>query len=110
MGRSSAVVPSPSTKRSLRRRDPGTVSASAAETVPGSLLLRLRFVDGEGTTAELRPIQRADGLCRFFLRGHFHEPEAARLACELIGDHFHRRDSALLGKQLSELLLGCRIR
>ena len=52
-----------------------TAAAATTEPIPGSLLLGLRFVDGQGPTAELRPIQCADGLRGFVLRGHLHESE-----------------------------------
>jgi hypothetical protein len=85
-----------------------SLSAAAAPT-SWPVRLRLRFVDLQRASAQLRPIQRSYRLVRFRGIRHLHKSETARPAGLPVGHDahfFHRTMSLEYGPQLG---LGCAV-
>jgi hypothetical protein len=87
-----------------RPRAPVSAGSSATSTAATALRLRARFIHYEVAITEEPTVQHLDGLLSFFLRGHFHEAEAARPPGELVGDDADRLDVPRLSEELAEVL------
>jgi hypothetical protein len=70
--------------------------------------LRVSFVHHEVAIAEKATVEEFDGLCRFFLGGHLHEPEPARSTRELVRNDPDCLHGTGLREQLAEIIF-CRL-
>jgi hypothetical protein len=82
-------------------------TTKALSTTFGAVGLWFGFVDGQGATPKVGPIQGCDGLVGFAGAGHFHERETPRSAGFPVGDEgdfFHR---PVRLKNLAQFTFGC---
>src|SRR5215472_12321001 len=80
-----------------------TAAASTTEAWP-TLFARPCYVDRKVAPVYILTVNGGNGaLCRIVV--HFHEPEATRIAGELIHHHCRRMHGAVLLKQLAELVV-----
>src|SRR5579863_7871840 len=93
---------------------PPTSAPAAAKTLPATaapraLSLRLRLVDGQGSSAQIGPVERRNRFIGFAGIRHFYEPETSGAACIPVGherDFFHR---SVRFEKASQLGFGCAV-
>jgi hypothetical protein len=84
---------------------PATTTAAAAATT--TLFGRSGFVNGQGSTVELLPVERCDGRVGLRLIRHDDEAESARLTGKPVCDQGHFLDLAMLREQFANTVLRC---
>jgi hypothetical protein len=87
-------------------------SASTAKTMasaPRTFGLRFGLVDGQGSSAEIRPIESRDSLVGFTGIGHFHEPEPTRASSIPVGHERDLFDRTVRLKEISQFGFGCAV-
>jgi hypothetical protein len=80
-----------------------TTVATASTTATATVFLGLGFVDGEGATVMLLPVEGCNGGLRFFITAHFHESETLAPTGIPVLDHLSALDGAVLGAQLLQI-------
>ncbi len=83
-----------------------TTTTAAATTTGTAIFTRAGFVDSEVTAADLLAVGCFDRGGAFGGAAHGHERETARAACGVIGHQGDFADSAVLGKEVFEVVFG----
>jgi hypothetical protein len=82
-----------------------TTTVSATATTGGTFFARTRDIHGEATTGVIFAVHAGNRGVRLIGRRHGHEREAARAACDAIGDQGDVCDGAMGRKGLFEFFI-----
>src|ERR1700722_8944600 len=82
------------------------ISATVASTASGALGLGPSLVHVQGAPADLRAVERGDGLFSVLVAGHFHEPKPARTSRIAVGHDAYPIDLPVWLEQLPQLVFG----
>jgi hypothetical protein len=83
-----------------------TASATTTTTTKPAFLLRLGFIDGQGTTIHSLAVKHGNGFLACGFGFHFHKTEAPGLAGVPVSDNLSRNHWAGLGKKRVQLFFG----
>ena len=81
-------------------------ATTAAAATGTAIFTRAGFIDSEVTAADLLAVGGFDGCGAFGSAAHGHECKTAGAACGVIGHEGDFGDSAVLGKEIFEIVFG----